>query len=80
MFPTTDFTCDACPAKLVCRCLKVTEEEVVTALAIHGVESVKELRRLTGAGDGCTACHRKLNLLIEQTTYASSSEPICSVK
>lgn len=80
MFPTTDYTCDTCPGRIVCRCLQVTEDDVTTALAIHGVGTVKELRRLTGAGDGCTACHRKLNLLIQQTYPASSSEPICSVK
>lgn len=30
-----------------------------------GADSVKELRKLTGAGDGCTSCHKRLNELIE---------------
>jgi bacterioferritin-associated ferredoxin len=79
MFSADSTACNTCPGRVVCRCLHVTEEEVVTALAIHGVSSVLELRRVTGAGDGCTACHRKLALLIAESSY-SSSDPICSVK
>ena len=80
MFSDIFDPCNTCPGNVVCHCLGVTEEEVVTALAIHGVETVKELRRLTGAGDGCTACHRKLELLLVENGYSSSASPICSVK
>lgn len=64
-FPRCDGSqCAGCPGEYVCHCLKVTEEMVFEAVAL-GAESVAELKRLTGAGDGCTACHRRLNELIE---------------
>ncbi len=56
--------CAGCSGEYVCHCLKVTEEMVLEAVAC-GAESVAELRRQTGAGDGCTACHRRLNDLID---------------
>lgn len=80
MFPASRTSCETCPGRIVCRCLNITEEDVVTALAIHGADTVTELRRLTGAGDGCTACHRKLQLLMTETYASSSAAPICSVR
>lgn len=68
-------SCDRCPARLVCRCLQVTEDEIRQALALDAVQTVHDLRRLTGAGDGCTACRRELELLID-AHYSS----ICSVR
>jgi NAD(P)H-nitrite reductase large subunit len=52
--------CQGCPIKVVCRCLNVTEAEVVTAITTHDLQTVRELRDHTGAGDGCTCCHGKL--------------------
>jgi bacterioferritin-associated ferredoxin len=56
----------------------VTEEAVVEAVTVQGARSVHDLRQLTGAGDGCTACHKRLALYLH--AYSSSEEPICSVK
>jgi NAD(P)H-nitrite reductase large subunit len=50
----------------VCRCLKVTEEAVIHAIAVLGFRTVKEIRQATGAGDGCTCCHKLLARLIER--------------
>ena len=77
-FSTSD-RCDTCPGRLACHCLGVTEEAVLEAVAVLGATSVNELRRLTGAGDGCTACHQRLRLLLVQA-QSSSSSPICSVR
>src|SRR5689334_5711120 len=55
-----------CPGRLVCRCLRVTESVVVRALTTGGARSLKELRQETGAGDGCTACHRLLRSYLER--------------
>src|SRR5262245_39166891 len=72
-------TCDDCPTRVVCRCLQITEQVLVEALTRQDVRSVRDIRRHTGAGDGCTACHRHLQRYLER--YASSSaSPICSVK
>lgn len=73
--------CEGCPAsKLVCRCLKVTEQTLVDAIDGLGLTSLREVINHTGAGDGCTACHRRLKGYLNTFSYSSSSEPICSVK
>jgi bacterioferritin-associated ferredoxin len=79
-------TCRTCPSvgscgeRLVCRCLKVTEHEIVTAIRIHGLKSVRELRTVTMAGDGCTCCHKELKTYLEIYSPSCSSEPICSLR
>ena len=73
-------------ARYVCRCLRITEETVVAAITTLGLRSIKELKVVTGAGDGCTCCHQELKQLIDRfapaAPYAvqpsSSPEPICS--
>lgn len=52
----------------MCRCLKVAEETIVDAIVTLGLRTVKEIRQTTGAGDGCTCCHRELRELIEVHT------------
>ena len=78
-------TCASCPAvgscpdRVVCRCLRVTEEVVIDAIVTLGLRTVKELRQATDAGNGCNCCHKELAAYL--TVYASSSsEPICSAK
>jgi bacterioferritin-associated ferredoxin len=56
----------SCSSRLVCRCLRVTESVVLNALTTGGARSLKELRQETGAGDGCTACHRLLRGYLER--------------
>jgi bacterioferritin-associated ferredoxin len=72
-------TVGSCPERVVCRCLNVTEAEVIAAITTRGVRTLKELRLITEAGDGCTCCHRELNAYL--AIYSSSSSPaICSAK
>ena len=66
--------------RVVCRCLQVTEAEIVSAAAALEVESIRELCTLTDAGNGCTACHRELEQIVARCRYSSSASPICSVK
>jgi bacterioferritin-associated ferredoxin len=79
-------TCRTCPSvgscgeRLVCRCLKVTEHEVVTAIRVHGITTIRELRTITQAGDGCTCCHKELKQYLRVYSPSSSSEPICSLR
>ena len=70
--------CRTCPAQVVCRCLKVTEEQIVVAITTLEVRTLRELRQTTGAGDGCTACHRKLKALLAEHVL-SESEAMCLV-
>ena len=79
MEPHFRTACRDCPGRIVCHCLQVTEEAVAAAVVALGIRSVKELKTATGAGDGCTCCHRQLTQLIARHAQSSSSaEPICS--
>ena len=75
-------TCPAvgsCPERVVCRCLQVTEQTIITAIVELGLRTVKEVRKTTEAGTGCNCCHRELNAYL--AVYASSSSPnMCSAK
>jgi len=53
-----------CPSEVVCRCLGVTSTELNQALDVFNAQSVEDLREQTGAGGGCTACHRVLRQVI----------------
>jgi bacterioferritin-associated ferredoxin len=44
----------------VCVCLRMTHTELVSAITCLNIRTLKDLRLQTGAGDGCTACHRRL--------------------
>ncbi len=53
-----------CDAEVVCRCLGVTSTELNDALQLYNADSIEELRDQTGAGGGCTACHRVLRQVL----------------
>ncbi len=57
---------DDCPGRLVCHCLQVTEADLVTALNVLEIRTVQDIRRHTGAGDGCNACHKTLGRYLER--------------
>ncbi len=71
-------TVGSCPDRVVCRCLGVTEEAVITAITTLGVRNLKELRTATEAGDGCCCCHRELHTYL--AIYAPASAEICSAR
>jgi NAD(P)H-nitrite reductase large subunit len=58
--------CSACPPRMICHCLQVTEETLVQAIDTLGLTTLKEIRSCTGAGDGCNACHRRLLKYLER--------------
>ena len=64
--------CAGCPDRVVCRCLKVTEGAIVEAVTTLGLRTLKEVRRATGAGDGCTCCHKQIRALIEVHSPATA--------
>jgi bacterioferritin-associated ferredoxin len=59
---------------IVCHCLQVSESTLSDAIAVSGITTMKELCRETGAGGGCTACHRRLRELLQKT---QQSVPVC---
>jgi bacterioferritin-associated ferredoxin len=77
---TFNHDCTGCPDRILCHCLRITEEAVAGAVSLFGLTTIKEVRERTGAGDGCTACHRRLRLLlkqqrVEQQSQSPSSSP-----
>ncbi len=66
----TPSQCDACPSKVVCHCLQVTETEIVQVITNLELRTVKEIRRHTGAGSGCMCCHARLSEYLERHSAA----------
>ena len=63
----------------LCRCLRVSEEEVRDAIAVTNPETVRGVTQACGAGGGCMACHRHIKrLLAEQQTQiaAEANAPV----
>ena len=66
--------CGDCPGNYICHCLKVTEEALLDALRTRPIQTVRELREHTGAGDGCTACHARLRTYVERFSLTLTDE------
>lgn len=66
-------SCDTCSDKVVCRCLQVTESQVVRMIERLELRSVRDVRKYTGAGEGCTCCHTKLEEYLEKFGYAAET-------
>lgn len=65
--------------EIVCHCLRVARSEIVTAAEVTGASSVRDIMKCTGAGTGCTACHRRIrNALADQCPAGSS--PTCVMR
>jgi len=62
--------CDACPVRFVCHCLKISEEAVLEAVRTLQLRTVKEIRLHTGAGEGCTCCHQRLERFLQDLPIA----------
>ena len=65
--------CSGCPAKVICRCLQVTEAAVVEAINRRELRTLKDVLRHTGAGDGCTCCHAEIRQILAQTACAPAA-------
>lgn len=70
----------SCPDRVVCRCLRVTEEVVVAAIMTLGLRTVGEVRQATDAGTGCNCCHREIAAYLTVYSPSSSSPNMCSAK
>jgi NAD(P)H-nitrite reductase large subunit len=58
--------CVECPEQVICHCLQVTEGALLEVLQTMEVRTLADVRRCTGAGDGCTACHKRIKHLLER--------------
>ena len=68
--PCTKKGCGVC-RRLVCKCLKISEEALLEALTGREINTVKDIRRITGAGDGCTCCHKLLKTYLDNLAAAT---------
>jgi len=65
--------CDGCPDKIICRCLQVSEADVIHVITRLELRTVKEIRSEIGAGDGCTCCHQHLKAYLEKFSCAAAA-------
>jgi bacterioferritin-associated ferredoxin len=75
---------------IVCHCLGITKSEIRGALEDGTAECLRSVMQQTGAGTGCTACHRAIQRLLvahesgahqSQTQCdASASSPTCVIR
>ena len=67
------------PGRVICRCCKVAERQLLSRMAQCRPRTLRELRDGTGAGNGCNACHRVLEGYLRQPlpepTPASGCHP-----
>lgn len=68
----------SCSVRTVCRCLQITEDTVIGAIRDSGAGTIRELKLVCGAGDGCMGCHNELKRYLE--IYSSSSPSMCCAK
>ena len=73
-------SCLECPKRVVCQCLQITKGQLIEAIQTLELRTVKEVRRATGAGEGCTCCHADLRAYLEHHHNYAFSSPICSAK
>jgi NAD(P)H-nitrite reductase large subunit len=67
-----------CSDRVVCRCLQVTESELLDVMATEEVEDLKDVRRHTGAGSGCMVCHRLIKDYLARRGYGGPALAGCS--
>ena len=76
MLSETITSCSPSSDKVICRCLCVRESTVAEAIDLYGAQTWRDVRRLTGAGDGCNSCHCAIkDLLLRKRAEASCMVP-----
>lgn len=59
-----DDSCSGCPNRVVCRCLNVTEDQIAEAIEDGDLNTVRDVRKATGAGTGCMCCHSEIKRML----------------
>jgi bacterioferritin-associated ferredoxin len=75
--------------RVVCHCLGISESDIRCALMEGTAECLRSVMRETGAGTGCTCCHRAIKDLVARQRSqerinaqceGSGSSPTCVTK
>src|SRR5271156_4571112 len=61
---TGTLSVDTADDVVVCHCLGITKSEIRAALEDGTAECLRTVMQQTGAGTGCTACHRTIQRLL----------------
>jgi NAD(P)H-nitrite reductase large subunit len=65
--------------KMVCYCYGLRESDIQQTVQLHGCQELKAVMSCSGAGTGCTACHRRIQAVMNKQaseTYSSASQQI----
>ncbi len=68
--------CETCcdGDSIICRCFKVTKQEVHEAVATGNARTISQLRCQTGAASGCMACLCKIKQLLAERAETIAAE------
>jgi bacterioferritin-associated ferredoxin len=66
--------------RVVCRCLQVTETELREAIARCQLQTIRDVACSTGAGDGCTACHRTIQQFLRSSSCPMQPKPVLAAR
>lgn len=59
--------------EIVCHCLRISRDEINSAIDAGEVQSVKCVIRETSAGSGCTACHCTIRRMIAEARSSNDA-------
>lgn len=59
--------------KVLCECLGVTRGRIAACVRSGRACTVNEVMACTGAGTGCTACHKDIQAVVEQNSRPAPS-------
>ncbi len=60
---------------VVCRCLGITQSEILAAGEFGDCKTVADVKDLTDAGSGCTSCHRQIIAMLKESRQAQAAAP-----
>jgi bacterioferritin-associated ferredoxin len=56
---------------ILCRCLRISESSLADAVQRCPLANLQDVARETGAGSGCTACHRLIRRFLAEQRSAT---------
>lgn len=60
----------------ICRCLNVTESDILEAISEHEPQTVQGVSQICGAGGGCMSCHRHIRRMLNERALDRRSDPL----
>lgn len=60
----------------ICRCLNVTESDILEAISEHEPQTVQGVSQICGAGVGCMSCHRHIRRMLNERALCRRTDPV----